>query len=140
MTDKLIDYRDLIGVQFEYGGRGPKSFDCWGLLLECERRATGQQLPDYRSPKVIEEIALLMNQEKFRWLPHARKTAEADIPFSEMRVGRALEIRVKGHACHVGYIHRPRHFLHTWEGTGGVTEERIELWRQRILGVYSYGS
>ena len=133
-----IDYLPLLGVQFEYGGRGPDTYDCYGLVMELERRNTGRELPDYRSPTAMFDIANLIAGEKYRWICHATKPADGNIPFSEMLPGRVLEIRVKGLACHVGFIHKPRRFLHTWEGTGGVTDESIELWRSRILGVYEF--
>jgi cell wall-associated NlpC family hydrolase len=135
----MIDYLDLLGVEFQYGGRGPAVYDCYGLVMECERRSTGREIPDYRSPKALEEIASKMAGEKYRWICVAKKEEGVPIPFSAMQPGRALEIRVRGYACHVGFIHKPRKFLHTWEGTGGVTQEDIELWRARILGVYEYG-
>ncbi len=136
----MIDYLDLIGVPFKYGGRGQDALDCYGLVMTCERRQTGREIPDYRSPEVLRDIADQIAAEKYRWHCHAAKPSEGVIPFTEMLPGRVLEIRIKGLACHVGYIHRARHFLHTWEATGGVTEESIELWRHRILGVYEYGS
>lgn len=133
----MIDYVDLIGIPFEYGGRGPSSYDCWGLLSEMFRRQ-GKIIPDYRSPTVIEEIALMMAADKYLWTEYAAKEGKEAIPYSDLIPGRALLLRVNGLACHVGFIHRPRHFLHTWEGTGGVTTETVDAWRQRILGVYGY--
>jgi cell wall-associated NlpC family hydrolase len=44
----LPKYTDLLGKPFEYGGRGPDSFDCYGLAVELYRRA-GVVLPDYAS-------------------------------------------------------------------------------------------
>ena len=41
-------YTDLLGKPFEYGGRGPDSFDCYGLAVELYRRAD-LALPDYAS-------------------------------------------------------------------------------------------
>lgn len=41
-------YTDLIGKPFEYGGRGPDSFDCFGLVVELYRR-TGVALPEFES-------------------------------------------------------------------------------------------
>jgi hypothetical protein len=57
---------------------------------------------------------------------------------ADMLPGRVLEIRIKGQACHVGFINRPRKFLHTWEDSGGVVENEIYDWRSRVLGVYEY--
>lgn len=134
----MIDYRDLIGVSFAYGGRGPLTYDCYGLVMECHRRL-GVEIPDYRSPEVLREIASLMNTERYRWKQVAVKTDEGAIPSSALQPGRLLEIRINGHACHVGFIHKPRKFLHTWEDSGGVVENEIYEWRSRIIGVYEYG-
>ena len=134
----MIDYQDLIGVSFAYGGRGPDTYDCYGLVMECHRRL-GVTIPDYRSPEVLREIAAKMAAEKYRWNLIAAKPEGGVIPMAAMQPGRVLEIRIKGHACHVGFIHKPRKFLHTWEGTGGVTENEICDWRSRVLGVYEYG-
>lgn len=42
------NYTDLLGKQFEYGGRGPERFDCFGLATELYRRA-GVDLPGWAS-------------------------------------------------------------------------------------------
>lgn len=81
---------------------------------------------------------MMFEMEKFSWTCFWERSDADPAPYAEMKPGRGLLLRVKGLACHVGYIHKPRRFLHTWEGTGGVTEERIEIWRQRIIGVYGY--
>lgn len=106
--------------------------------MECERRFTGREIPDYRSPTVLLEIANLIAAEKYQWKLCAEKPEDGYIPFSELKPGRVIEIRVKGQVCHVGYIHKPRRFLHAWEATGGVTEESLDSWRYRIVGVYEY--
>lgn len=133
----MIDYLDLIGVKFEYGGRGPDSYDCYGLAIECHRRM-GIEIPDYRSPTVLREIAELVAQNKYRWKPIAVKSSKEVIPASDLQPGRLIEIRVKGLACHVGFIHKARKFLHTWEDTGGVVQNDLADWREKILGVYEY--
>ena len=133
----MFDYSDLIGIPFEYGGRGPDTLDCYGLVMLMHQR-NGISIPDYRSPEALSDIANAMAGGKYRWSCHAEKPDEGHIPMSAMIPGRVLEIRIKGLACHVGYICRPYRFLHTWEATGGVVEESIELWRSRILGVYEY--
>lgn len=37
---------DLIGKHFEYGGRGPDTFDCYGLCIEVYKRL-GLNLPEH---------------------------------------------------------------------------------------------
>ena len=40
-----LDTLDLLGKPFKWGGRGPKSYDCYGLAMECARRV-GKRFPD----------------------------------------------------------------------------------------------
>lgn len=134
----MIDYQDLIGIQFEYGGRGPDAYDCYGLVMECLRR-NGVEIPDYRSPTVLREIAELVANEKYRWRTVATKDGKEPIPTAHLQPGRVIEMRVNGLACHVGFINAPRWFLHTWEDSGGVVANELADWRDRILGVYEYG-
>jgi cell wall-associated NlpC family hydrolase len=138
-SDKIVnvDYQCLLGVQFEYGGRGPEAFDCYGLVSEMHRRAD-VELPDFRSPKVLAEIAALLAAEKYAWEKIAEKTRGDVIPMSVFEPGHVLEMRMDAHACHVGFVHRKRKFLHTYETSGGVVQNEIVDWRDRILGVYRY--
>lgn len=133
----MIDYLDLIGVSFAYGGRGPDTYDCYGLVMECHRRM-GIDIPDYRSPTALREIAAMMNTERYRWTPVAIKPEDGFIPMSAFKPGRVIEMRINGQACHVGFIHRPGRFLHTWEDSGGVVANDVHDWRSRVLGVYEY--
>lgn len=134
----IVDYLDLIGVEFAYGGRGPDRYDCYGLVMELHRRC-GVELPDFTSPTVLSEIADLMAANKYRWRQIAEKPAAGVIPMSAFKPGHVLEIRMNLHACHVGFVHRPRRFLHVFETSAGVEDNLIEDWRDRILGVYEFG-
>lgn len=133
----MIDYLDLIGVKFEYGGRGPDSYDCYGLAIECFRRM-GMEIPDYRSPTVLREIAEMVAAEKYRWKTIAAKTGKEVVSAQHLQPGRLIELRVKGLACHVGFIHRPRKFLHAMEDCQAVVQNDLADWREKILGVYEY--
>ena len=106
--------------------------------MELHRRL-GVELPDYRSPEVLEDIAnMLAVERKYRWKEIAKKKPGELIPFEVMKPGSVVEIRMRGHACHVGFIHKPRRFLHTYETSGGVVQNELAAWRDRILGVYEY--
>lgn len=138
-NNAVIEYIDLIGKPFRYGARGPDEYDCYGLVTECFSRM-GKEIPDYKSPTVLKEIAELVASEKYRWTPIAKKSSGELIPANVLTPGRLIEIRVKGLACHVGFIHKPRKFLHTWEDTGGVAQNELSDWREKILGVYEYAA
>lgn len=133
----VIQVGDLIGTPFIQGGRDiTEAVDCFGLLIECHRRV-GIEIPDFRSPSFHHEIEAEINRHKGSWTCHFERAADP-VPLSVCQPGRTLLLRVRGMACHVGFVHKPGHFVHTWEDTHGVTQERLSLWKQRILGVYEY--
>jgi cell wall-associated NlpC family hydrolase len=134
----IVDYQDLIGVQFAYGGRGPDTYDCYGLAIELYRRL-GKDIPDVRSPTELDAIAHQVDLERHKWIEIAKKPESDVIPFSALQPGRLIVLRVKGLACHVGFIHRPRKFLHTWEASNQVIQCELADWRSRITDVYEYG-
>jgi cell wall-associated NlpC family hydrolase len=122
----MDDWVDLIGVPFQYGGRGPEIFDCYGLVIEMYRRR-GRWLPDYRSPSDQAEIAALMGCASIGFRLRLEPTPSS-----------IVMLRVSGLACHVGYMLDEERFLHTWERSGGVVVERLENWRRRVTGFYDY--
>lgn len=134
----IIPYGDMIGHRFKEGGRSlDTGLDCFGLLMECHAR-TGKTIPDFRSPIFHHEIAEALASEKQSWLCHWEKSEGEFCPLTECQPGRSLLLEIKGLACHVGFVHRPGWFLHAWEKTSGVTEERISLWKRKVIGVYEF--
>lgn len=137
----LIDYIDLLGVQFAYGGRGPTEYDCYGLVIELNRRL-GKTIPDYRSPEEGSEIEVLMGGEaKSKWtcFAHRDDYPDLDFPPSVFQPGRTIMFQVGRFGCHVGFIIRPRKFIHVWEGSGSVEVTPIHRdWKRRIIGVYEF--
>lgn len=120
----MVNYEDLIGKTFEYGGRGPDKYDCYGLLREMYSR-TGKEIPDYSSPSVGAEIIAKILDKKSEWTEVERQP------------GVAALIRLRGNA-HVGFILPYGMFIHVWERSGGVTVERIRDWEARIVAYYDY--
>lgn len=116
---------DLIGVPFAYGGRGPDTYDCYGLLMELYRRKD-IEICDQRSPERVAEIAKEMSEAMWKWQP------------VERRPGVAILFRIKGFGAHVGMALKHDRFIHTWEGTGGVCIERLSHWDRRIVGFYDF--
>ena len=117
-------YADLIGVPFEYGGRGPEAYDCYGLVKKLHHD-DGIILPDYKSPTEGASITALMMSETRLW---------EECPIAP---GRTLLFRVPGN-LHVGYLISSDRFIHTWERSGGVTIERFSDWKSRLMGCYKY--
>ncbi|WP_028449702.1 C40 family peptidase [Chitinibacter tainanensis] len=124
MADAALEFIDLIGVPFEYKGRGPDTFDCYGLLRELYRRQ-GHDIPDYISPTDGARISALFANQLVLW----REV--------EPEPGAAVLIRVPGN-MHCGMLIDRHRFIHTWEGAGGVCIEEIDDWKSRVLGYYRY--
>ena len=121
-----LQYEDLIGRPFEYGGRPPQqALDCYGLIIEVSQRL-GVELPTRQFAEQGNVIGTLMSMQMDEWVESPRE------------VGAVLLFRIMGIPQHVGIIVSPFEFIHTWESTGGVVTERIDDWEQRIVGCYRY--
>lgn len=130
-------YLDLIGGSYEKAGRGSPGWDCYGLLIELHRRDE-QIIPDYASPEDKDAIALLMQREKRKWLEHWSADRDEPLDTRIIKPGHVLLISIKGVPFHVGQCVARGKFIHVWERSGGVLVERIDLWKRRIVGVYSW--
>jgi cell wall-associated NlpC family hydrolase len=117
-------YVDLIGIPFRWGGRGPDAYDCFGLLIEMNRRWWGVEVPDHATFKKLSEVELAM----------ARGRQKLWRPVPELGPGVSVQFRIKGHAAHVGFMLDDDWFLHTWEVSGGVLAERLSRdgWEDRL--------
>lgn len=121
-----MNFAALIGKKFEYGGRGPDSFDCYGLIRHIVKENDGVEIPDYVSPSEGGKIAAIFSTEVHRW---------QEVPRAP---GTVVLIRVPG-SMHVGYMVSHDKMIHTWEGSGGVVIEKLHDWERRIIGFYKYG-
>ncbi|MFK3740975.1 C40 family peptidase [Massilia sp. TN1-12] len=121
----MADVSDLIGTPFVYGARGPAAYDCYGLVMECARR-DGVRLPDFGADTNQGVIAAMMGATLPQW-------REVDC-----RPGAVVLLRVGRHVAHVGYVVDGNRMVHTWESSGGVTTQRLDDWKQRIVGFYEY--
>lgn len=118
-------FSDLVGTPFEYGGRGPETLDCYGLVMECARR-DGITLPDFGHANDQGRIMAMMTASLSQWKE------------VECRPGAIAFVQVGRYAAHVGYLISPHHMIHAWESSGGVTIVRLADWQQRIVGFYEY--
>jgi len=117
-----LEFCDLIGTPFEYGGRGPDSYDCYGLLMELYKRV-GVDITDYGSSSRGAEIIAMMLGKVHEWKevsPQPGCTMLIKLPMS----------------MHVGFLLPNKKFIHTTRSTGGVVVEYLRIWNRRILGYY----
>lgn len=123
-----MEYDDLIGFPFRYGGRSlaDGALDCYGLVKVMSER-NGIKLPERSVSEDHALIHALMAGQMNEWkrLPGPRP-------------GAVVQFKVMGRACHVGYMVNDFEFIHTWEQSNGVVIERLEEWERRIEGFYEY--
>lgn len=124
----LVD--DLLGVPHVPGGRLPgPGTDCFGLVMECCRRA-GRPIPDpFTSAESPMDVKGWIVERLEGWRP-------TDGPV----VGGVVELLSADQPAHVGFIVDERQFLHSLRKIGAVLGRfDRDPWRQRIVGWYVYG-
>lgn len=120
-----IQYADLIGKKFRYGGRGPDYYDCYGLVREMLIRSGVENPPDYTSPSDGARIIALMLGSRKYWKE------------CECKPGAVALIRLIS-TMHVGFILPNAKMIHTWDRSGGVVVEYLKEWEKRIITFYEY--
>ena len=122
VSAQSVEFCDLIGVPFEYGGRGPEEYDCYGLLMEMHKRI-GIDITDYGSSSQGAEIVAMMMGKVHEWRE------------IEPKPGCTILIKLPM-SMHVGFMLPYKKFIHTSRSTGGVTIEYLRNWERRVLGYY----
>jgi cell wall-associated NlpC family hydrolase len=127
----VIEVSDLIGKPFQYGGRGPAEYDCYGLVMECARRA-GAPIPDHHSTdnQAAQAAAFAMARTGEHWPELPGPEPDCVVLF---RIDRRA-------GTHVGWMLDPSQFIHTMAQINGVAVERVDspMWERRVLGFYRY--
>lgn len=144
-----MEWVDLIGKPFEVGARGPKSYDCYGLVKEVSRRM-GKDIPDYPGDRDLMKVQSIMELESHRnrWQPTTPDMPDSLCPvifknwWGEDHTfgivpGAMIVFSVRGYGAHVGVVVGPDLFLHVWEDHDATTQ-RISLWKNKIRGIYIY--
>ena len=125
---KQIDYTDLLGKEFEYGGRGPDKYDCYGLCMEIYKRL-GKPLPEFHSesePSLIHEI-VMQGKKLFKEIPEPEPYCLAVFTLKPPYVS------------HIGVVLNPPYFIHILR-KAKVCVERLDsyIWAKRVKGFYRW--
>lgn len=101
-----------IGLPHEIAGRGPKGFDCWGLIREVYQREFNIELPPFPGIAVARVLHLtetIAEEIKEHWIETP--------PFEGCGVGMGRVDLIH----HVGLYHEGK-ILHCWPKAGVILE------------------
>jgi cell wall-associated NlpC family hydrolase len=119
-------WRDLVGLPFLHRGRGPKEYDCYGLLIEIYRRMGITLFDTVYSEDSGTQIKLLSSGIS-RW-------TKCDI-----RDGCGLMFIDNGYASHVGVALDEDRFIHATEAYKQVIISKLSgPYGKKLVGAYEY--
>ena len=124
----FVLFNDLIGKKFEYGGRGPDIYDCYGLCMEIYKRK-GIKLKEYLSTDEPSIVSDLINGQDFC----VRIEKPEPFCFVLFRVHTQ-------YTTHIGVVLPDcKRFIHVMPKKE-VSIERLESlsWKNRTKGYYKY--
>lgn len=125
----MLSYIDLLSKEFEYGGRGPDKYDCYGLVKEIYHRL-GIELPEYSSVDDYSLINQMINQGKELFVKIDEPEAYCVALFNIL----------PGYTSHIAVVmENRRQFIHIAQKLT-VSVERLgnQLWRRRLQGFYKW--
>ena len=121
----MIEVRDLIGKPYAPHGRGPDSFDCYGLGIEACRRFVSSLIDLYSRA-----ISFLSDDELVDDAISAIGAYRIEKPIE----GAVVLLRVPA-GCHIGVCLGRGDFIHATRDKG-VQVETLSSWRKRTEGFY----
>lgn len=121
-----MDFSDLIGKPYIDHGRGPQGYDCYGLVLEVEKRM-GTVMPDFE----YRDFRGLIDLKSEAFLKEG-KAVEVEEPVPG---ALCLFRNFKGMASHIGVYLGDDLFIHC-HYKRGVCIERFSPYRITAVGVY----
>ena len=123
-----INYTDLLGKDFEYGERGPDTYDCYGLAIEIFKRY-GISIPDYGFAKDKKDIHKMIEEFSRGW-------EKAIFPLHPCIVAFFIH---KPFVSHIGVVIGQDKFIHILDKSK-VTVERLSAieWKNKIAGYYQW--
>ncbi len=123
------NYTDLLGKPFEYGGRGPDAFDCYGLAVELYRRAA-MVLPDYASSDQPEAQGGGFLHGADHYFDRVAQPQPLDIILFQV---------VPRYITHCGVYVGHGRFIHIMQRISVACEELASpVWQQKQRGVYRF--
>lgn len=125
----IPDYTDLLGKPFAYHGRGPDSYDCWGLVREICNRG-GIFLPDHISSAVPEEQGNGIKEDAEKYYRPVIDPEPLDIVLFQI---------LPRYVTHCGVCVGNGRFVHIMSKISVAREELDSpMWKNKIRGFYRF--
>ena len=125
----IPDYSDLLGKPFAYHGRGPDSYDCWGLVREICRRG-GVLLPDHASSAKPEEQGEGIKEDAEKYYRAVDAPEPLDVVLFQL---------LPRFVTHCGVYVGDGRFVHITQKTSVAREELASpIWINKIRGFYRF--
>jgi len=126
-----ISWQDIMGKPFQYGGRGPNSYDCYGLIIELNNRLNRFMPPDFISTS---DVDIICKQIDCATSIQFNKLLKP-IPFC--LVTFFIKPRITSHIGMV--LPNLYQFIHITENTS-VSIDRLDSheWSRRITGYWEH--
>ncbi|MEC8919180.1 MAG: NlpC/P60 family protein [Pseudomonadota bacterium] len=124
----MIDVNEYIGLPYQVEGRGPKAYDCWGLIRLVYADRLGIDLPSNLGydETLTAHTSEMIEQGRDGWLSVAAPSAY-DV----------VLLNVAGSPNHIGLVIAPGWMLHTTHQKNACIESYTRpAWRQRVEGFY----
>jgi cell wall-associated NlpC family hydrolase len=129
-----MDWSDFVGLPWSERGRGPQSYDCWGLLRAAFEVGTGIELPSHAGAYSAAD------QAEVRSLIEGSRGDWNRVPGGQERAFDGVVMRLNGE-LHVGIVVRRGRLLHVRRGALSAIEpisrfgtNDLELYRHRRVG------
>lgn len=121
-----------IGLEYGDKGRGPRFYDCWGLVRLVYRNEAGIHLPaydaNYQASRDHIGVADLIESEISAW-----RQVESPAPLD------LVILTIGGVPCHCGVAISEDEMLHVLQGCACVRERFASpRWANRIEGFYRH--
>lgn len=124
----MIDVSEYIGLPYQVEGRGPKAYDCWGLIRLVYADRLGIDLPSNLGydETLTAHTSEMIEQGRDGWL-----SVTAPSPYD------VVLLNVAGSPNHIGLVIDPGWMLHTTHQKHACIESYTRpTWRQRVEGFY----
>lgn len=128
----IIELDDLLGCPFKVHGRDKKGFDCYGLVIEVEKKL-GHNLVDLTKPYTKVDYMDYMENSASQIIK-SNKLVETD----NLQLGDIiLFFDEEGKSTHVGVFLKNKDFIHC--DTYGVRISQLDNYFRKIWKGYTYG-